>query len=843
MYSELIYTRCGQGIDIMQGGRTISNEGFKVYSCSDNIINGDIVDLPFLFSVAQGKQTYAEPSFMEDAYLFFSPDRGQKMMLNFHPIPFDRTATGNYSHRPGNFINQVYVGEFCEFYPYELFGSSDAWYAKGRGEAYYYNTPPTSLPVRNSIDHAEGSILQDDIAAFVSEGRKEAVASAVAFLLSQYSLPMENRKYLVIKDENAEKLELWIAAIQNAFSPRMASGLPFATRLDRFAEKNIYTVNLEGQYQLQINLQDPHQRPHFKAMVVGVDERDRANSAAVRQLANLPYVVLNGKDKTFLGEVNAAHPYYKAITSYDEKHIRFCREFLQMLSISEPHEDVIKLHEAYNVLDVISEHTTAEKIASSLSVLNRYELKSNSYLNALYGTIKEKLQDYLLENLASFFVIINWLSRAAKVVGDTEAATSFNRIVNQAFAESLFNSPRSRETWEFWSNIRTSGFLGIVATAITTADMLSCYGDKMNTFTCDSWVSFLEIYLVCVQKAGKYSEKELGTVVGSGLYACYKNRNANSALQICGLVENNGCGLMKPLLLKAAESEDPSYTSFCISLLLQVSPELVSDDDKAVKFCKELKASGKDQIWVAVLEHRARNLLNPAEQERFINTIVKERAFGGQDISGVFKAVDDNISISDKRNVKISALLQDCKPAKAVCVNSAHVCAAAVFEGKKRKITIDKALSEFRVQGFPSVEEGTYVSKLVDKILSAGLDGNELAYVIVLFADSDYYLSRLVGGILAVTTPKQGYEWNILLYTMAKAKNNFIREAIVSECLKFRQPDKKLSQLEKTITEPSLRRLFDDIAAIVDGEMRKHASQTGLGRLFGFMSGNSKKNR
>ena len=41
MYSELIYTRCRQGIDILKGGRTIASDGFKVYSCSDNIINDD----------------------------------------------------------------------------------------------------------------------------------------------------------------------------------------------------------------------------------------------------------------------------------------------------------------------------------------------------------------------------------------------------------------------------------------------------------------------------------------------------------------------------------------------------------------------------------------------------------------------------------------------------------------------------------------------------------------------------------------------------------------------------------------------------------------------------------
>ena len=843
MFSELIYTRCRQGIDILKGGRTIASDGFKVYSCSDNIINDDIVDLPFLFNVAQGKQTYTDPSFMDDAYLFISPDKGKSMMVNFHPIPFDRTATGDYSHRPGNFINQVYVGDFHEFYPYELFGSSFAWDAKERGEAFYYNTPPTALPVKSNIDDVAGSVLQDDIAVFVSDGRKDAVAAAVAFLLTQYSLPTESRKYLVIQDEDAAKIELWIAAIQSAFSPRMASGLPFATRLDKFTNTNKYTVNLNGQYQAQMNLQDPNQRLRFRAMIVGVDERDRVNTAAVRQLANSPYAVLNGKDKTFIGEANTTHPYYKVITSHNEQHIRFCREFLQMLDLSEPHEDVMKLYEAYTVLDAISERTAAGTIASSLSVLSRYDLKSNNYLKTLYETIKGGLQGYLQENLASSFAIMNWLRKTASVVGDTEATLSFNRIVNKAFAESVFSSPQSRETSEFWSSIRTSAFFDTVATTLTNTDILSYYDEKMSKFTCDSWVSFLSIYLVCAQKARKYSENELGAIVGRGLYSCYRNKNTNNALQICDLVEKNGRGTIKPLLLKVAESDDPSYTSFCMYLLLQAAPELVSSDIKAVQFCKELQAQGQGQVCAAVLQHRAKKLINAAEQEHFINTIVKERAFAELDLSSVFKVLDNNISLSNKGNAKVAALLQDCKPVKAICVNSAHICAAAVFEDKKRKTMIDKALREYTAQGFPSVEDGAFVSKLIDKILSSGLEGNELTYVIALFADSNYYLSELIGGILATTTPKQGYEWNMLLYTMAKTKNLVIRDTIVSECLRFKQPEKQLSQLEKSITETSLRKPFNDIATIVDEEMRKNAPQSKLGKLFGFMSGDSKKNK
>ncbi len=121
-----------------------------------------------------------------------------------------------------------------------------------------------------NLSDTTGYIGNEDISAFVADGRCDLLKKAVAFIVSQYSLPPEKRKFLVIRDEDSRKIELWIAAIESAFSPRMASGLPFATRRDNFVNSNKYTVNLNGQYQTQINLQNPNQKLRYRAMIVGV---------------------------------------------------------------------------------------------------------------------------------------------------------------------------------------------------------------------------------------------------------------------------------------------------------------------------------------------------------------------------------------------------------------------------------------------------------------------------------------------------------------------------------------------------------------------------------------------
>ena len=283
MYSELIYTRCAEGIDILKGRIPVRNSGFKVFSCSENVTNEGVVDIPFLYATAQTKEPYSEPSFMDDAYLYYVPDIGEKFLLNFHPIPFNREATGDYSHRPGNFINQVYIGSFTDFYPYETFGNEAVWNAQARGEAYYYENVPVPLPERDDLGDTIGSICLDDVANFIADNRRDVLKKAIAFLIKQYTLQPEERKFLVIKDTDSYKIELWIAAIESAFSPLMASRLSFATRLDKFVNSNKYTVNLSGQYQTQINLQSPNQKLRLRAMIVGVDERDKINISTAKR--------------------------------------------------------------------------------------------------------------------------------------------------------------------------------------------------------------------------------------------------------------------------------------------------------------------------------------------------------------------------------------------------------------------------------------------------------------------------------------------------------------------------------------------------------------------------------
>ncbi|MCL2498265.1 MAG: hypothetical protein FWF06_06620 [Symbiobacteriaceae bacterium] len=274
-------------------------------------------------------------------------------MINSHPRRFTPIAGATYAQRPGNFLNHAYIGNFTQQYLWELMHLPELWYAQQEDEGYYYREPPTPLPVLTSLpapSAATSAITLKEIAHFIAAGRQEGLAQAVAFLLEQYQLPPSQRRYLIISEVNSREMELWLAAIQMAFSPRMAAALSFATRLDRFTGSNRYTVNRSGSYMPQINLQDPEQTLRYRAMILGLDARDHINLRELRPGSAAPYVVLDGKKGKAYFTQDISHPYFTLITTFSPTHLSFGRDFLQDTTLTQPNYQIFQLYEVYTML-------------------------------------------------------------------------------------------------------------------------------------------------------------------------------------------------------------------------------------------------------------------------------------------------------------------------------------------------------------------------------------------------------------------------------------------------------------------------------------------------------------
>lgn len=833
MYSELIYTRCGEGIDILRGRNPIKNSGFKVFSCSENVTEAGFTDLPFLYAIAQSKEPYADPSFMDDAYLFVVPDLGGKYLLNFHPIPFDRTATGDYSHRPGNFINQIFIGQFDDIYPYELFGNESVWDAQKRGEAFYYENSPAPLAQRDDLGETIGYINFDDIAAFVAEGRRDALMNAIAFIVSQYSLPPEERKFLVIRDENSKLIELWIAAIESAFSPRIAAGLSFATRLDKFVNANKYTVNLSGQYQTQINLQSPNQKLRFRAMIVGVDERDRTNAAAAKALANSPYVVLDGKTKTLSVDVDTSNPYYRYVTAYDEGHEYLCRQFIQMVDVVSPSEDVLKLYSAFVSLSRYSSSKQLKDLLASLNILGQFQLKKTSDLERLYREIKQDIPRFLKEDAVSSFAVMSWLERTAAVVGDDSVKETFKDVVCRSYADNIYARPQAESTLDLHNAIKKSTFAQGAYDHIILRTTVEAYTNTIHAYKPADWISFTEFFVEALKAYRGGFPESVKMLLPDSINSLYHAKDGQNAVRVASLYAALNQGQTVDIILTDASlATDQNYIAFLVQLVCRIAPETISTESSLTQLYKQLQRFNLGSYFPAALAYKAQTLVRAQDMERFLDWIQSNRELKGIDLTSVIKIFDKNIVLSDKAAGRLASRIQGYKPESVACINSAHIYALDVLDDRKMVDSLIPLLNSMIAQGFPSIKDEIYADRLVNKLYSSKLPEGAFATVVSAASNSPYYSALIADEAMRYIGARQDSAIGELIDIAAQTNSRTLFDALVNACADVKQFEKGMAAIQGTIRSKPAQQYFSLIekAARPLHDQKKEPSL--FGRLF-----------
>jgi len=832
MYAELIYTRCRQGIDMLNNGRPITSDGYKVYSCTSSILKDGNTDLQLLLNAAQTKQSYNDPSFMDDAYLYFVPDKGDSFMINFYPVPYDPNAKGDYSHRAGNFINHILIGDYSGFYPFELFRDRDVWNAKTRGEAFYYENAPTDSPARTDIDDPAGQFGIEEIRAFISDGRKEALMSAVSFLIAQYGLAPEDRKFLVIRDESSEKIEMWIAAIEHVFSPRMASAIPFATRMDKFATANRYTVNQMGVYQTQINLQDHNQKLRYRAMIVGVDERDRTNAAAAHPLANSPFVMLDGKEKRATFEADTSNRYFCFITSFNDAHQSFCREFLQMINITAPSAEIFRLFDIYMILENPL-LPNAKEMTKIVADLGKYSLFNSSKLQNLYNRITAELPRFLQDDPRNALQIIKWLQMVSRIVNDVDATNKLSDIVCKVFTEQVYRKSDSDGTFDFWQNIKNSEFAASVSEYFIAPATLQANQTYLLQLNFSDAITFVHIYLDCAAFLGTVKEQKIENIVAWGLKKCYEQKDTDTARKILKSISQNHRVDVQDMLVSIARGSESDYAEFIVKFLIEYDESIVSSDASIQAFLKKLSAAGMEHFFVAVLKFRIRSLTKPADIEQFVKLAKKIQPLSDNDLAEIFEKLDSRLVMTEKGSTNAASIIQQEKPRGAKCVNSAHLYALEILDDSNKRAQFTDIYNDLSKQGFPAVSNPDYIRTLIEKLFKAQMTKNELEYIVRLFAPVPAYITKLISTILGMTKPKRNDEWNVLIAVAAKMPNRAVHDTIIEECTKLKRDEKALSQLSDMLELRENREFFRHMAEKVKEKIRSQKPQSSFGRLFG----------
>lgn len=834
MFYELIYTRCRHGIDILRKGQSIASDGYKVYGCSKEILEDESVDLQFLLNIAQSKQSYNDPSFMDDAFLFCVPDKGRPFLQNFHPIHFDPTIKGDFARRPGNYLNDVLIGDFEDIYPFELFNDTSIWRAKNKDEAYYYSTEEPYLPTREDIVSPPGQYTIDDIESFVANGRQEALSKAVSFLIDQYSLDYGQRKYLVITDESTENIELWIAAIEYAFSPRIASGLPFATRMDKFVTGNRYTVNQLGAFQTQINLQDPKQSLRYKAMIIGVNSNDKANANSARPLQNSPFVVLDGKNKTANFDAETSDPYFKAITKYDESHLQFCREFLNTFNLRTPAKDILLLHRAYRMLGNPAV-LDARNLAEIVKFFKKFEVFPTRTLREIYDLANSMLPRLVSEDFTNALVVMDWIQKESALLGDTKVKEKLSDTVRNLFVETLYVKYRESNVTELWEIIKSSDFAETVVNAVISSQTIEAYADKIKTFGSLYAAEFFKVYVECCKKTQNY--KSLKQVSAWCIGSCCRHSAKTDMRDIVRVLQNVFGEKTSVALLEIARESEHKVSQYIIDYLIAEDESIIASEKTTVNFCRTLVEQQMQEFASSVINRFISKLGTMSDLERFIKNVDGYEFLTESDIEEIYQKIDAKMGVPLKGGSSLAEFIQKNKHPSVICSNSAHVLAYDALSDKRRKESLKKTLTPYIKQGFPSTNDSTFIDGLMDRLFKSQFTENDLIFLTNMFVHAPKIYLQMYIGDVCVSASKQPDKWNAVILCCAKCEEPQLksqaRKVLVDVLVDTEQSSKSLDALEKIIDDKVLRRYFSSVADEA-WQIIQSKPKSGLKKMFGF---------
>lgn len=545
MLNQLIYTRCMPHRELKNRGQVVRADGFGVFSMSQELItNPPVKGYDFLqarLAVQNGaKENSATGLFNSYEYTALANDVYAMSFEVARPHCKEPRKNGQ-SHRTGTYIKQCLVGKLDD-YPFKWFGAS-AWNAHMKSENdYYLDENPTAEPewLNTVYEIPNGSyITTDKVKQFVNEGRADAVKAGIWFLIHEYAKPENERKVLLIKDI-PENVELWIAAIEYAFSVEMAKGITFSTNKTKLGTQidNIlffYTDESGKFYPMRNN--SVAQTRHPYNMIVGYHPKDTF-CASVKQMPTSNFVMIDGITKTagFATNDSIRSAYYSAAIQYDADILDFVSVVLPSLPITDITDKIPELYDAYKYL-LDSNHRVEkwnyQEAIAELQVLTQYGVPSNDALNSYI--LDEGLRGYqcfAAEDERNNFKFLKVLWNIGKLTNRTGEVTG-------CLADQLTSGMMNLKTYgnaltETWNAIKDGGVQGIVQPALkdlfNDCD-LSSYTSQFDSASSSAISTLLDMYYdtLSYEKNGVKSileSNEKYQFVCRGLLALIDDRNA-----------------------------------------------------------------------------------------------------------------------------------------------------------------------------------------------------------------------------------------------------------------------------------------------------------------------------
>ena len=768
---------------------------------------------------------------------------GKNFLVDFHPVHFQQDRKSNYANRAGNFLNHILVGSFSDFYVWELFGDNDIWYAKQKDETYYYETDPEVMKPRE-ITPSGKYYTYEQIRDFISDGRAELLKKAVSFLISQYKLEPEERKYILIRDASSENIELWVAAIECAFSPRMSSGLPFATRMENYKSRNTYTVK-NGKYQTTKNFQDASQKRRYRAMIIGLNTKDKSANNNVRPLPTDDLVLLDavtGKT-SFETEHDLSGEYFSLITSFSSEHRKFCTEFLQSFSIESPVYDLPELYRVCKQFQNIGS-LSASELVQCLSVISRYKILNTEIARGIYDGAKGNISAVFRQDFDSALHVAEWLKSASEIFGDNEIRGFLSENIC-GFVKSALLRIRGNTSAvkNMCLQILSGDFKDDTAKMIVNPETISQF--TAGNITPEDCLCFLGLYLKSAAIINSKPEKEcVKEITSRCIGLCEASNNKDSMRELftffAGKDRANSDSAVNVLLYSAGLNG-----KFAVNFLTEEVPGILSGFESVSSFCEKLNASGrKNEVPYVINKY-----VSECGQKKSLFDLPKFIAecefIDAENKARLFLVLDHKVEfVNENDDFELSERIQKYRPGDYAFPNSANIAALNDLEKEGRTVTLREALEKYRLQGFPNMTKGNYPEEFAKTVIvletKKRFNQDDLSYIFSLIMDKntpDQFLSFFVQTLMDDVKDCRRM-WNEFLLFAVKNEDMQVRafDAIFTELCEMSDTKKVLKRItsETSKKNKKVSDLIEDVGMRAKKDMEKKKGPSFLGRLLQF---------
>lgn len=812
MYYQAIYTHCPRGLDLLRKGQPITGTGFKVYSCSAAVYNDNLVDLPLFNESLALKQPYSDaqvnprlPELMDEVYSLQVPDNGAPFMICFYPFPLDKG-------RSGTFVSQALVGEFNDFYPFQTFGDQEVWEVTSRSAAFFSENQPQG-DAGKEITALVGRIGFAQLAAFIADGRQKALRDAVSFIIEQYEEEPEKRRYLVVQGESSREIELWIAAIEAAFSPRMAAGIPFATRLDRFSEKNAYFVNAGNfAYQAQAMRNNPNYKQRLRAMLVGVDDRDPGNSSQVKP-GDPRYVVLSSAAKALLRE-DAPAPgafspdpaYLESITRFDAHHRLYVQGFLQLFRECRQPRQASLRYQLYASLRQPAALPPADlvRVLDELGAQIEDSIRHPqqlAFLAELAERLLNELPGIMLSSFPAALSVCRWLisgpGLSDPLLQERLALSLEGFLASRVYGSS--NEAQALETRELWRLITTKPALAVrIAKAICEPQIIRARMGGINSSSPEAIVSIMSTFLSCAEMAGRKNDDLTKGFVLHCLGLCHRYRRESTASEIAGVVysyfsDARGFFLEKARQLRtgsASAAPNPALAEFIVRI---ISAGEARHERGTFTLLEELTKANYDDpgLLAQVLVDGTEKISTPQELRAYLESIPSALVRNNRAVNELvplWETLDGKLIISGEYE-GVAEILFRLKPPGANCPQAAFLFALKVFRDGRMHRSIAEICTSLVRKGFPQPTNTALNLGFSSNLYRGDLKPEDLFTVYEAFCDAPQpamakpYLQQYLALLLTDNQKGKGAAQLNALFTFAAGAGPLQAARIYEGCL------------------------------------------------------------